>query len=69
MPLEDWMTTAEAAALSGYNEEYVRRLVRTQKLVARRFGPVWQVNRPALLDYLRAAKRVSDKRRGPRSAA
>ena len=67
MPKEDWITTAEAAEVSGYNEEYIRRLIRKGKLPARRFGPMWQVSRSALLEYVRTAYDPQDKRRGPRS--
>jgi len=62
---EDWLTTQEAAELSGYHEEYIRRMVRAGKLEARKFGPVWQVNRANLLTYLEAANESDDPRRGP----
>ena len=64
---EDWITTTDAAALSGYNEEYIRRLIRTRKIPARRFGPMWQLRQSALLAYMRTAQGSPDKRRGPRS--
>ncbi|MCI0563795.1 MAG: helix-turn-helix domain-containing protein [Nitrososphaera sp.] len=63
---EDWITTNEAAELSGYNLVHLRRLIREKKIVARKFGPVWQVKRQSLLDYLEEAKQSSDKRRGPK---
>jgi excisionase family DNA binding protein len=63
---EDWITTAEAVRLSGYSSQYIRRLIRTGKIDARKFGPIWQVKKSALLTYLQQAERSDDKRRGPR---
>ena len=61
---EDWITTAEAAKLSGYHVNHIRRLVRTGEIQAQKFGPVLQVDRNSLLAYMRAAEKSSDKRRG-----
>lgn len=63
---DEWITTQEAAELSDYNPTYLRWLIRQGKLVARKFGPVWQVNRKSLLAYLKAAEQSADKRRGPK---
>jgi len=63
---EEWLTTEQAAELSGYHPDHIRRLIRGGDLQARKFGPVWQVNRQALSDYLEAAKESGDKRRGPK---
>jgi excisionase family DNA binding protein len=63
---EDWITTNEAADLSGYHVNYIRQLVRARKLKARKFGPVWQVSKQSLLDYLARAERSDDKRQGPK---
>ena len=63
---EDWITTAEAVALSEYHPDHLRRLIRAEEVEARKFGHVWQVSRRSLLAYLNAAKQSSDKRRGPK---
>ena len=63
--VEEWLTTAEAAELSGYNLQYIRRLIRTGRIDSRRFGDVWQVNQRSLQEYLQAARESGDKRRGP----
>lgn len=47
-----WITTAEAAQLTGYNNEHIRRLVRSGKIRGRKFGIVWQVDRTSVLKYL-----------------
>lgn len=61
---EEWMTTEDAAALSGYNIIHLRRLLRDQKVIGRKFGPLWQVSRSSLVAYLEAAGHSSDGRRG-----
>jgi excisionase family DNA binding protein len=65
MTSDEWITTKEAAELSGYNVQYVRRLIRNGRIDARKFGPLWQVSRQSLLSYLTTAKQSADKRRGP----
>lgn len=63
---DDWITTKQAADLSGYNVQYVRRLIRNGKVDARKFATVWQVNRQSLLTYLAEAEETDDRRHGPR---
>ena len=63
---DEWLTVAQAAELSWYHPVYLRGVIRSGKIAARRFGPLWQVNKSALLAYIREAKRSKDRRRGPR---
>lgn len=62
--MADWITSAEAARLSGYNPVYLRSLIRAGTVKARKFGIVWQIDRVSLLGYIRAAEKSTDKRRG-----
>lgn len=64
--LVDWITVQEASKLSGYHPERVRELVRDGKVSARKFGFVWMVSKSSLEKYTAAAKKSSDKRRGPK---
>lgn len=64
--MDEWITTGEAVNISRYNAEYVRRLVRTGKLKARKFGTVWQVSRASLQEYIRETEHSRDRRRGPK---
>ena len=64
---DDWITTTEAAELSGYHPERVRELIRDGEIEARKFGTIWQVSRGSLLAYLKAAEKTGDKRWGPRN--
>jgi len=63
---DDWLTVAQAAELSGYHPIYLTELVRAGKIDGRKFGPVWQVSKSALLAYIREAKKSKDRRRGPK---
>ena len=63
---EEWLTVQEAAKLTSYDAEYLRLLVREGKIMARKFGPVWAINKSSLLAYLKVAEKSSDKRHGPR---
>ena len=64
---EDWLTTAEAAELSGYHPERIRELVRNGKVKGLKFATVWQIDRISLTEYLEAARDQDDQRWGPKS--
>jgi len=63
---EEWLTVHQAADISGYHFNYIRQMIRAGKLEARKFGPVWQVSRTALLAYIEEAEESGDLRRGPK---
>ena len=46
--MPDWITTQEAAELSGYHPEYVRRLAQQGKIGAARKGRDWWIDRDVL---------------------
>ena len=58
----DWLTVREAVKLSGYNAEYITRLIREGKIKALKFSIVWQVNRESLLAYLGKLQSMGGKR-------
>ncbi len=62
---EEWITTAEAAEISNYHPETIRDLVREGRVKGQKFGPVWQVSKTSLLEYLTNVKKLG-KRRGPK---
>ena len=61
-----WLTTYEAGQFSGYHTEYIRLLVRSGAIVARKWGNSWMVSEESLLTYLSKAKDSNDKRHGPK---
>ena len=62
---QDWITTKEAAARSGYHVNYIRQLIRKDAIIGRKFGTIWQVHRKSFEDYLKVAEASTDRRRGP----
>ncbi len=64
--MDDWLTVQEAAKLTGYHAEYLRTLTREGKITARKFGPVWAINKSSLLTYLKTAEKSPDRRHGPK---
>jgi excisionase family DNA binding protein len=63
--MDDWITTAEAAQISGYHVDHVRRLIRARKLKARKWMRDWQVSRQSISDYLDQMEKHGEKR-GPK---
>jgi excisionase family DNA binding protein len=64
----EWITTQEAAELSGYHPEYIRRLVRQGKIQAELKGPMFWISKASFLKFLHEAQKSSqhDKRHGPK---
>jgi len=67
--MEDWLTTQQAAELSGYHPDHLRRLIRAGEIRGRKWGQAWQVSRESLLVYLDAAAKAGDKRWGSKSGS
>jgi excisionase family DNA binding protein len=63
--LGDWLTVREAAELSGYHENHIRRLLRAGAIQAQKWGNVWMVNKPSLLAYQEQVRNQGEKR-GPK---
>lgn len=62
----EWVTTVEAASISGYHPEHIRELIRDKKIVAVKKGNAWWVDLASLIAYAKAAKQTEDKRHGPK---
>lgn len=63
--MPEWLTTKQAAELSGYSAYHLRELVHAGKVKAQKFGEVWQIDRRSLLAYLKATEKIGAKR-GPK---
>jgi hypothetical protein len=59
---DEWLTVREAVNLSGYNDEYITRLIREGKVKARKISIVWLIDRQSLLSYLGKAQSLGGKR-------
>ena len=65
MPTE-WITTGEAAELSGYDIEYIRQMIRSGTIKASKRGRDWWIDRKAFISYPQGLSAPGDKRRGPK---
>jgi len=48
---KEWITTTDAAQISGYHVEHIRRLIRGGHVNARKWGKEWMVDKQSLIDY------------------
>jgi hypothetical protein len=60
------ISVKDAAFHSGYNIQYLRRLLRSGTLGGIKIGQMWLIEMEALEVYLRHAETTSDRRCGPR---
>jgi len=56
----------DAAAYSGYNLQYIRRLLNSGIIEGVRVGRVWLVKTASLDQYLKTVRTTDDRRYGPR---
>jgi excisionase family DNA binding protein len=54
-----------AAQTFGYNEQYLRRLLRSGQLEGMKIGQVWLIKLAALEQHLQQGRTGQDRRRGP----
>lgn len=57
----------EASEKTGYNEEYLRRLIRQKKIEAVKVGPAYLIRAASLNKYIEEMQASDDARTGPRS--
>ena len=55
-----------AAFYSGYNVQYLRRLLRAGKLAGLKLGQIWLIDKRTLEAYLENANLTKDHRFGPK---
>lgn len=60
------ITVQAAAEATGYNIQYLRRLLRSGALKGRKIGQMWLIEMEALGAYLERVESTSDRRCGPR---
>ncbi len=66
--MPEWasLSIKEAAERSGYNEEYLRRLIRFKKIEAVKVGPAYLIRADDLERYMAEVQADDDARTGPR---
>ena len=60
------VTVQTAADVTGYNIQYLRRLLRSGSLGGIKIGQMWLIEMEALEAYLHHVESTSDRRYGPR---
>ena len=63
--LEQHLSVKGAAETFGYNEQYLRRLLRTGRLEGIKIGQIWLIKLESLEAHLRKAQLSRDQRWGP----
>lgn len=63
----EYLTVRSAGAMSGYNEQYIRRLLRKGLFKARKIGQIWLIDYSEFVDYLFEATQANEKRFGPQT--
>jgi excisionase family DNA binding protein len=61
----EWLTTAEAAELTGYSVQYIRRLIGKGRVVAKKWGRDWFLNKASLLAYQKEMEQLGPTRYNP----
>jgi excisionase family DNA binding protein len=64
---EDWLSTNEAAEISGYHPNHIRRLIRAGEISARKWGAALMISRQSLIEYMKKAETQGGKR-GPKQS-
>jgi Helix-turn-helix domain len=59
---DDWITLRDAAKLSGYHPEHIRKLMRENRIKGRKVVIVWLVSRKSLDAYLREQAQRGERR-------
>jgi excisionase family DNA binding protein len=65
--IDNHITVQEASEITGYNVQYLRRLLRAEKLDAIKVGQIWLINLASLQIYFIHAISSNDLRCGPKS--
>ena len=61
----EFLTVRSASEISGYNQQYLRRLLRNRVFQSRKIGQIWLIDKKSFMDYLISANKSKDKRFGP----
>ena len=64
--IEKYVTVQAAAEVTGYNIQYLRRLMRSGTLEGIKIGQIWLIEMEFLESYLQTIETTSDRRCGPR---
>jgi excisionase family DNA binding protein len=61
----EWITTKEAAELTGYTQSYIRKAIRRGRLDAQKIGRDWLMRKEGIMTYAEKMKRLGPAKHGP----
>ncbi len=61
----NYITVKAATKISGYSDQYIRRLLRNGNIKTKRIGQIWLIEKAGFEKYLMDARNSTDKRFGP----
>jgi excisionase family DNA binding protein len=61
----EWITTTEAAELTGYTDAYLRQLIGRDRLQAKKRGRDWFLSKADVLAYAKEMKRLGSAKFDP----
>lgn len=64
--LPEWIDIRQASEISGYNSDYLRRVMRQGKIKAQKRGTMWWIDRDSLQAYVALMEALGEKRYDPR---
>lgn len=62
---ETYINVRAASKFSGYNQQYIRRLLRNGSLKTKKIGQIWLIDHSDFIRYLSEAIKSEDRRFGP----
>jgi excisionase family DNA binding protein len=64
---EGWVSTREAAELTGYTTAYMRQLANRKRIEAQKVGRDWLIERASLLAFKREMDALGDSKHNPQA--
>jgi len=64
--VEIHISVVAATKITGYNAQYLRRLLRSEKLQGTKIGQLWLIKLKSLEGYLQQVEHSTDQRLGPK---
>jgi excisionase family DNA binding protein len=61
----EWITTKEAAELTGYRSAHIRYLAKEGHIIGRKFGRDWMIDRGGLQAYAEKMKQLGSAKHDP----
>ena len=62
---DEYITVRTASEFSGYNQQYIRRLLRKGSLKTKKIGQIWLIDHSDFVRYLSKSIQSKDRRFGP----